>query len=114
VKGPLREWSTHSPEEKREEEVLPHDPYEVVPTGTPNQGLQHLQPQASTSITPRWVSIPHSLPMYASLVRENKMYASLVRENKILKMKNLRLKIHLNMIREELEEHEAFEKLIIL
>jgi hypothetical protein len=33
-----------------------------------------------------------------------------VRENKMLRVKNLRLKINLKMLREELEEHKAPEK----
>jgi hypothetical protein len=33
-----------------------------------------------------------------------------VRENKMLRMKNLKLKINLKMLREELEEHKAPEK----
>jgi hypothetical protein len=33
-----------------------------------------------------------------------------VRENKMLRVKNLKLKINLKMLREELEEHKAPEK----
>jgi len=101
VEGPFGEQPTHTPEEQREKEVPPGDSYEDSLATTLDQGLQQTQPQDSTSIMPRWVSIPHSLLIYASLVRENKM----------LRVKNLRLKINLKMLREELEEHKAPEKL---